>query len=149
MERTGCGKRGTITALYTVLVEGDDMNEPIADTSRSILDGHVVLSREIAARNHYPAIDVLQSVSRLASEITNARHRAAADWLRRNLAVYRSNEDLINIGAYRAGSNPEIDRALRYIQDINAFLRQKVEESFTYQEVVDMLVNLHEEAEGR
>ncbi len=148
MERTGCGKSGTITALYTVLVEGDDMNEPIADTSRSILDGHVVLSREIAARNHYPAIDVLQSVSRLASEITDPRHRAAADWLRENLAVYRTNEDLINIGAYKMGSNPEIDRAIRHIEAINAFLRQEVEVSYTYPEVVDMLVSLHQEAEG-
>lgn len=148
MERTGCGSRGTITALYTVLVEGDDMNEPIADTSRSILDGHVVLSRELASRNHYPAIDVLQSVSRLASEITDPRHRAAAEWLRRNLAVYRTNEDLINIGAYRPGSNAEIDRAMRHIQAINDFLCQEVEVSFTYREVVDMLVSLHEGAEG-
>lgn len=149
MERTGCGNQGTITALYTVLVEGDDMNEPIADTSRSILDGHVILSRDIAAKNHYPAIDVMQSVSRLASQITDARHKAAADWLRRNLAIYRANEDLINIGAYRAGSNPEIDRAVKNIPAINSFLRQEVDVSFTYQEVVDMLVTLYEEAEER
>jgi flagellum-specific ATP synthase len=148
MERTGCGSRGTITALYTVLVEGDDMNEPIADTSRSILDGHVVLSREIAARNHYPAIDILHSVSRLASEIVDEQHREAADWLRRTLAVYRTNEDLINIGAYRAGSNPEIDHAIRHIEAINRFLRQETDRRYSYHETVEMLLNMHREAVG-
>lgn len=149
MERTGCGSRGTITALYTVLVEGDDMNEPIADTSRSILDGHIVLSREIAARNHYPAIDILHSVSRLASEIVEPDHREAADWLRRTLAVYRTNEDLINIGAYRPGSNPEIDHAIRHIDAINGFLQQETDRSFSYRQVVEMLVAMYRDAVGK
>lgn len=146
MERTGCGEKGTITALYTVLVEGDDMNEPIADTSRSILDGHIVLSRELASRNHYPAIDILNSVSRLATEIVDPEHRAAADWLRKTLAVYRDAEDLINIGAYRQGSNPEIDHAIQHIRKINDFLRQGIEEKFSYREVVEKLCSMWREA---
>lgn len=142
MERTGCGDRGTITALYTILVEGDDMNEPIADTSRSILDGHIVLSRDLAARNHYPAVDILSSVSRLATEVIDEEHRAAADWLRRTLAVYRDAEDLINIGAYRHGSNPEIDYAISHIRDINAYLSQGVEERCTFRDAVEGLKGL-------
>jgi flagellum-specific ATP synthase len=149
MERTGCGERGTITALYTVLVEGDDMNEPIADTSRSILDGHIVLSRDLAARNHYPAIDILASVSRLATEIIDPEHRAAADWLRNTLAVYRDAEDLINIGAYREGSNPEIDHAIRHIRSINSYLRQGVNEKVSFPEAVEGLKGMAEEAMRR
>ncbi len=149
MERTGCGDRGTITALYTILVEGDDMNEPIADTSRSILDGHIVLSRDLAARNHYPAVDILASVSRLATEVIDAEHRAAAEWLRRTLAVYRDAEDLINIGAYRHGSNADIDHAIAHMRSIEDYLRQGVEERCTWRDAVESLKGLPKGAEAR
>lgn len=129
LERTGPGERGTITAFYTVLVDGDDMNEPIADAVRGILDGHVVLSRHLAERQHYPAIDVLQSVSRVMPEITSADHQRAAGQLRSLLAVYRDAEDLINIGAYAEGSNPRIDRAVASIEAIEAFLTQPAGEN--------------------
>ncbi len=136
MERAGASDKGTITALYTVLVEADDMNDPIADTARSILDGHIVLSREIAARNHHPSIDILTSVSRLAPAINTPEHMRAAAWLRKNLAVYRQGEDLINIGAYKEGSSPDIDEALLNIQAINDFLRQDVNEKISYEDSV-------------
>jgi len=128
LERSGTCEDGSITGLYTVLVEGDDMNEPIADTVRGILDGHIVLSRDLAARNHYPAIDVLSSVSRLMSEVTSREHRDCAGRLRDVLATYKSSEDLINIGAYAHGSNPRIDFALTKIDEANAFLKQQVDE---------------------
>jgi len=128
LERSGTAGRGSITGLYTVLVEGDDMNEPVADTVRGILDGHIVLSRELAARNHYPAIDVLSSVSRLMSEVADRDHKAAAGRLRDTLSTYRASEDLINIGAYARGSNARIDYSLDKIDDINAFLKQSVDE---------------------
>jgi len=124
LERAGTSERGSITGLYTVLVEGDDMNEPIADAARSILDGHCVLSRELAHRNHYPAIDVLGSVSRLADEITDAEVRQAAAGLRETLAAYRSKEDLITIGAYTHGADREVDYAIAKLPAIEAFLRQ-------------------------
>ncbi len=129
LERAGTADRGSITGLYTVLVEGDDMNEPVADTVRGILDGHIVLSRDLAARNHYPAIDVLSSVSRLMPDVTDRDHRQRAGKLRDVLATYRASEDLINIGAYAHGSNAGIDYALSKIDDVNAFLKQSVEES--------------------
>jgi flagellum-specific ATP synthase len=128
LERAGTGERGSITGLFTVLVEADDMNDPIADSVRSILDGHVVLTRELATLNHYPAIDVLQSVSRLDRELyqgDQARLTAAA---REHLALYRKNQDLINIGAYPPGSNAAIDRAIALHQPLNRFLRQSVNE---------------------
>lgn len=128
LERSGTAEHGSITALYTVLVEGDDMNEPVADTVRGILDGHIVLSRELASRNHYPAIDVLSSVSRLMPDVTTPEHRNFAGKLRDVLATYRASEDLINIGAYARGSNPKIDFALDRIDAVNAFLRQAVDE---------------------
>lgn len=128
LERSGTAEHGSITALYTVLVEGDDMNEPVADTVRGILDGHIVLSRELASRNHYPAIDVLSSVSRLMPDVTTPEHRDFAGRLRDVLATYRASEDLINIGAYARGSNPKIDFALDRIDAVNAFLRQAVDE---------------------
>ena len=129
LERAGtCSGTGTITALYTVLVEGDDMNEPIADAVRSILDGHIVLSREIAAQNHYPAIDILNSVSRLMGDISGPEHREAANRLRDVLATHRKAEDLINIGAYAAGSNPKIDHAIEMIEKINGYLKQEITE---------------------
>lgn len=128
LERSGTAEHGSITALYTVLVEGDDMNEPVADTVRGILDGHIVLSRELASRNHYPAIDVLSSVSRLMPDVTTPEHRNFAGKLRDVLATYRASEDLINIGAYARGSNPKIDFALDRIDAVNAFLRQAADE---------------------
>ena len=128
LERSGTAEHGSITALYTVLVEGDDMNEPVADTVRGILDGHIVLSRELASRNHYPAIDVLSSVSRLMPDVTTPEHRDFAGKLRDVLATYRASEDLINIGAYARGSNPKIDFALDRIDAVNAFLRQAIDE---------------------
>jgi flagellum-specific ATP synthase len=129
LERAGtCSGSGTITGLYTVLVEGDDMNEPVADAVRAILDGHIVLSREIAAQNHYPAIDILNSISRLLSDISSKEHKDAASRLKEVLATYRKAEDLINIGAYAAGSNPKIDYAIEMIDQVNAYLRQGIEE---------------------
>jgi len=124
LERAGTSEGGSITGLYTVLVEGDDMNEPIADAARSILDGHCVLSRRLAHRNHYPAIDVLQSISRLVTEITSPELRTAAAWLRETLAVYREKEDLITIGAYARGSDARVDEAIDRVPAIDAFLRQ-------------------------
>jgi flagellum-specific ATP synthase len=139
LERAGMSTHGSITGLYTVLVEGDDMNEPVADTARSILDGHIVLSRTLAQQNHYPAIDVLQSVSRLMPSVTTAEHRAAAGELRSLLATYAEAEDLLNIGAYVHGSNPRIDRACRYIEAIRNFLRQPSEERTEFSQTVAWL----------
>ena len=118
LERRGPGAPGTITGFYTVLVEGDDMNEPVADAVRGILDGHIVLSRELAERNHYPAIDVLASVSRLMLELADDEQRSAAANVRDILATYADAEDLVNIGAYVPGANPRIDRALDRIEDV-------------------------------
>lgn len=128
LERSGTSSNGSITGLYTVLVEGDDMNEPVADTVRGILDGHIVLSRDLAARNHYPAIDVLSSVSRLMPDVTTKEHRRCAGQLRDVLATYKASEDLINIGAYAHGSNPRVDFAISKIDQANAFLKQGVDE---------------------
>ena len=125
LERAGTSAEGSITGLYTVLVEGDDMNEPVADAARSILDGHCVLTRELAHRNHYPAIDVLQSVSRLADQVTTPEVRASAAALREVLASYRSKEDLISIGAYTPGADPGVDYAIAKLPAIEAFLRQQ------------------------
>jgi len=129
LERAGTNPNGSITGLYTVLVDGDDMNEPIADAVRAILDGHVVLSRSLAHAAHYPAIDVLQSVSRLADDIVSPEVIAAGRLVRGALASMHEKEDLVSIGAYRAGSDPELDAALAHRQAIEAFLRQPVEES--------------------
>lgn len=128
LERSGNFKKGSITGIYTVLVEGDDVNEPISDTVRGILDGHIVLTRALAMKNHYPAIDVLASISRLMNEIVDRNHMQAAGKIRRILSLYRDNEDLISIGAYKSGSNPELDNAIRCVDRINGFLRQKVDE---------------------
>jgi flagellum-specific ATP synthase len=124
LERAGTGVQGSITSLITVLVEGDDMNDPVADAVRGILDGHVVLDRRLAHRNHYPAIDVLQSVSRLASAIQSPDARAAAGRLREVLATYRAKEDLIAIGAYAPGSDPKVDYAIQHVDALESFLRQ-------------------------
>lgn len=142
LERTGTGREGSITGIYTVLVDGDDMNEPIADAVRSILDGHVVLSRAIAAQNHYPAIDVLNSVSRVMLDIVTKEHYQAAQRMRSLLAAYREAEDLINIGAYVSGSNPNIDEAIRMIQEIRAFLQQDVHEMSAMETTIGRLIAL-------
>ena len=142
MERSGTNVTGSITAFYTILVEGDDMNEPIADHSRSILDGHIVLSRDLAARNHYPAIDVPHSVSRLMTNLVSDEHKQAAGKLREVLARYAEAEDLINIGAYVKGSNPKIDFALSKIDQVNAFLKQGTFEMVNYEETVDQLIGI-------
>jgi flagellum-specific ATP synthase len=132
LERAGTSEHGTITALYTVLVDGDDMNEPVADAVRSILDGHIVLSRKLAAANHYPAVDILGSVSRVMPDVVSAPHLAAASTVRDILATYREAEDLVNIGAYVAGSNPRVDHALARIDAVRAFLRQGIYERATF-----------------
>lgn len=142
LERSGMSPRGSITAFYTVLVEGDDLNEPIADAVRGILDGHIVLSRELAARNHYPAIDVLNSVSRLMPEIVSAEHFRQAGRLRDLLATYRQAEDLINIGAYVSGSNPKIDEAIRYYDAITGFIKQDMFETSAYADTLGQLQSL-------
>ncbi len=128
LERSGNGKRGSITGLYTVLVEGDDMNEPVADTVRGILDGHIVLSRNLAHRGHFPAIDVLASVSRVMPDIASPEHLASAGFVKNQISVYREAQDLINIGAYKKGANPEIDKAVELNPVINEFLRQPVDD---------------------
>jgi len=139
LERSGTSDKGSITAFYTVLVDGDDMNEPIADAVRGILDGHIVLSRKLANRNHFPAIDVQQSISRLAKEIiTEEQYRLAGEF-RNVLATYEKSEDLINIGAYARGSNPEIDRAIDLNGPINEFLMQDVDEKAEYDDVVQSM----------
>lgn len=139
LERAGYSDKGSITGLYTVLVDGDDFNEPIADTARGILDGHVILSRKMAHKNHYPAIDILQSISRVMSSIATDEHKLYAGKLKSVLAVYNEAEDLINIGAYKKGSNKEIDYAIEKIDRINQFLCQGVYEKFSFEEEVDML----------
>lgn len=140
LERSGTGPKGSITAFYTVLVDGDDMNEPIADAVRGILDGHIVLDRSIANRGHYPAIDVLSSVSRVMKEIVPKEQQYAAENLKRLLSVYKDSEDLINIGAYQPGSNPEIDRSLEHIERIWDFTRQRVDEKMTYTDARERLI---------
>ncbi|MCG3210065.1 MAG: putative ATP synthase YscN [Anaerolineae bacterium] len=142
LERTGTGERGTITGFYTVLVESDDLTEPITDAVRSILDGHIVLSRELAGQNHYPAIDVLESVSRVMPAITAAEHRQAAGNLRDLLASYEKASDLINIGAYVQGSNPTIDKAVALMPAILDFLRQGAHEPTPYETTLTQLSNI-------
>lgn len=140
LERAGTGAgRGAITGLYTVLVEGDDMNEPIADATRSILDGHIVLSRDLASQGHYPAIDVLGSISRVMFDIVDSDHKKMAENIKAIMAVYRKAEDLINIGAYVSGSNPKIDQAIKMIDKINGFLRQGIDESVSLKESIGQL----------
>ncbi len=128
LERCGTSDRGTITGFYSILVEGDDMDEPISDAVRGILDGHLVLTRKLAQRYHYPAIDVLSSVSRLANRVSQPKVRQAAGYLRRLMATYTDSEDLINVGAYQRGTNREIDEAIEKMPQINGFLRQDVDE---------------------
>jgi flagellum-specific ATP synthase len=147
LERAGTSERGSITGLYTVLVEGDDMNEPVADAVRGILDGHCVLSRELAHRNHYPAIDVLQSVSRLAPSLVDSEILEAAGNLRESLALYRANEDLITVGAYAPGSDARIDAAIQLQPAIEGFLRQRLDEAIEAGAADAALTRLLEAAE--
>ena len=142
LERAGRAAVGSITGLYTVLVDGDDFNEPITDTARSILDGHIMLDRKLGHKNHYPAIDILQSISRCMSQIAAKEHKQAANKLKNVLATYNEAEDLINIGAYKNGRNPNIDYAISKIDDVNSFLCQGTEEKFTFEETVQMLEDL-------
>jgi len=139
MERAGTARRGSITGIYTVLVEGDDLDEPVSDATRSILDGHVVLSRELSTRGHYPAIDILQSLSRVMPDVATPEHTQAAGALRRLYAAYRASEDLIHLGAYQQGSNSEIDLAISRIADIDAFLRQPFDERADFQDTLRRL----------
>ncbi len=142
LERSGTSERGSITGFYNILVEADDMNDPIADTARSILDGHIVLSRQLAHANHYPAIDVLGSISRVMINIVGNEHIDAARKIREVVANYKEAEDLINIGAYVKGTNANIDLAIQNIENIKTFLKQKIEESRRYQDTVKRLIEI-------
>lgn len=142
LERTGNNYIGSITALYTVLVEGDDFNEPVSDTARGILDGHISLSRDLAARNHYPAVDILESVSRVMPDIVDKTHLEAAGRIKSLLAAYREAEDLINIGAYQPGSNPVVDEAISKISSIRNYLKQGIEEKVEFEETCNSLLEI-------
>lgn len=144
LERAGMAKVGSITGLYTVLVDGDDFNEPITDTARGILDGHIILSRRLGQKNHYPAIDILQSISRCMSQIVDKDHKKAAGRLKNVLATYNEAEDLINIGAYKKGSNKNIDYAVSKIDEVNEYLCQQTDEKFAFDEEVGMLGKIFE-----
>lgn len=145
LERAGNGATGSITGLYTVLVDGDDFNEPIADTARGILDGHIILSRSLAHKNHYPAIDILQSISRVMSSIADKEHKKAAGQMKMVMATYRDAEDLINIGAYKAGSSKTIDYAISKIEAVNSFLCQETDEKVTLEDTLEQLKELFAE----
>lgn len=145
LERAGTAGKGSITGLYTVLVDGDDFNEPITDTARSILDGHIVLSRKLAHQNHYPAIDVLQSISRCMGQIATKEHKKTAGQLRNTLSTYNEAEDLINIGAYKSGSNKHIDYAVSKIDRVNEFLCQDVDEKYDFEDVLAQLQEIFAE----
>lgn len=144
LERAGTNDKGSITGLYTVLVDGDDFNEPITDTARGILDGHIMLDRKLGHKNHYPAIDILQSISRVMNSIVTKEHKTLAGKLKNVLATYNEAEDLINIGAYKNGSNPDIDYAIKKIKDVNAFLCQGTDEKFTFDEEIELLAKVFE-----
>lgn len=148
MERAGTKKgAGSITGIYTVLVEGGDMDEPIADAVRGISDGHIILSRQLAARNHYPAIDVLGSISRVMPKITTKEHKIVASHLRDLLAAYKESEDLITVGAYAKGSNIKVDKAISIYEDLTNLLKQQVEEAFTIDELFDRMLEIARKAE--
>ena len=147
LERAGRNPKGSITGLYAVLVDGDDFNEPITDTARGILDGHIFLNRSLVAKNHYPAIDVLASISRCMSQIVGPEQKKAAGKLKNTLATYNDAEDLINIGAYKSGSNRNIDYAISKIDAVNEFLMQETDEKFTYEETLQLLEGLFADSE--
>jgi flagellum-specific ATP synthase len=142
MERSGTSEKGSITAFYTVLVDGDDMNEPIADAARGILDGHIVLSRKIAAKNHYPAIDILSSISRLMPQIADEELKTKAGELRDILATYKESEDLINIGAYQKGTNKKVDKAIELIDKVNNFLKQGMKEHSDFENTYNSILSI-------
>ncbi|MCI8584992.1 MAG: FliI/YscN family ATPase [Lachnospiraceae bacterium] len=142
LERSGNFDKGSITGVYTVLVEGDDTNEPISDTVRGILDGHIVLSRQLANENHFPAIDIGASISRLMVEIVSKEHQRSASRVRNLLGLYQKNSDLISIGAYKRGANPALDEAVTKINDINAFLQQGISERFSYEETLRIMEHI-------
>ncbi|MCD7879615.1 MAG: FliI/YscN family ATPase [Candidatus Gastranaerophilales bacterium] len=142
LERTGNSERGSITALYTVLMEGDDINDPVVDTVRGIVDGHIFLSRKIAEMNHYPAIDVLGSVSRLFTEIVSEEHKQSAYKMRKLMALHRENKDLIDVGMYNPGSNPKLDLAIELMPQINAFLQQRTSDSVTMDSTISTLISM-------
>lgn len=144
LERAGNSSDGTITGLYTVLVDGDDLNEPVTDTVRGILDGHIVLSRHLANQNHYPAIDILASISRVMPSVVTKEHREISNKIKDILATYKESEDLINIGAYKKGSNKKIDIAIDLIEGINDFLKQDVDKSYTFEETLSMMSSIVE-----
>lgn len=139
LERCGNFKTGSITGIFTVLVEGDDSNEPVSDTVRGIIDGHIMLSRKIAMKNHYPAIDITASISRLMSEIVSGEHKTNASKIRKIMSIYQENADLISIGAYKTGSNPELDDAIGRMPAINEFLQQPVDVKVEFSDTVDMI----------
>lgn len=150
MERVGTKKgAGTITGIYTVLVEGGDMDEPIADAVRAIADGHIVLSRELAARNHYPAIDVLESVSRVMNKVVTREHTIVSSHLRDLMAAYKETEDLINVGAYAQGTNPKVDKALIIYEELIEMLKQRIDDSSTIDDLYDQMVNIARKAEAQ
>jgi flagellum-specific ATP synthase len=142
VERAGCFKGGSITAFYTVLMEGDDQQDPVADTVRSLLDGHVILDRNLAMRNHYPPISILESLSRLMPNVTSEEHMRKAKALRLLLASYARSEDLIRIGAYQKGADPVLDRAVEVLPQLNTFLHQRPEEIFAFPSVVKSLIEI-------
>ncbi|KAF0237994.1 MAG: ATP synthase in type III secretion protein SctN, partial [bacterium] len=142
LERTGNSDKGSITAFYTILVEGDDMNEPVADEVRSILDGHIILSRAMAARNHYPAINISESVSRVQNFVAGKPHIGAAAKLREVLATYEKEKDLILIGAYKRGSDPKVDFAIDRIEAVNSYLKQGTHDKIHFDDAVNQLIKL-------
>lgn len=147
LERAGNSPKGSITALYTVLMEGDDINDPIVDIVRGIVDGHIFLSRKVAESNHYPAIDVLGSISRLMSAIASPEHKAAAAKMRTIMSMYRENKDLIDVGMYQPGTNPKLDTAIQMMPQINAFLQQRTSDSVTMENTISTLVNMMKNVE--
>ena len=142
MERAGTSETGSITGLYTVLVEGDDMNEPVADAARGILDGHIVLSRKIASMGHYPAIDILESISRVRQDVISPEHYKASQIIQELIGTYRSAEDLISVGAYKKGTNSKLDLAVSLMDKINSFLMQSVNDATNFNDTVDMLKSI-------
>jgi len=142
LERAGNSPKGSITALYTVLMEGDDISDPIVDTVRGIVDGHIFLSRKVAESNHYPAIDVLGSISRLMSAIASPEHKEAASKMRKILALYRENKDLIDVGMYQPGSNPKLDTAIEMMPKVNGFLQQRTSDSVTMETTIQTLIDM-------
>ncbi|MGD9580733.1 MAG: flagellum-specific ATP synthase FliI, partial [Vampirovibrionia bacterium] len=138
----GTSDKGTITGIYTVLVEGDDFNEPVSDTVRGILDGHIALSRELAEQNHYPAVDILGSISRLMTDLATPEHRQAAGKIKDLLATYNKSKDLINIGAYVKGTDPKIDKAIDIVPQLNKFLIQSMDKKVELQDSINHIIKL-------